>query len=81
MAETKLQAMCYIPMPVAVLCQDCSCISNGVLACPACGSKSIASVAPWLQREGSSENQTEVQTESEVGREEGSTPADNQPIR
>lgn len=75
MAEMKLQAMCYIPMPLAVLCQDCDCISNGVLACPACGSKSIASVAPWLQREGRIENSDALQAESEVGREEGSPPA------
>ena len=38
------------PLRVAVLCPDCNAVSDGVNACPACGSSSLLSLASVLNR-------------------------------
>ena len=48
--EPCLEAIMFIPLSQAVLCEDCQAVSNGKNACPHCGSKSIANIEPWLQR-------------------------------
>lgn len=48
--EPCLEAMMFMPLRSAVLCQDCLAVSNGKNVCPCCGSKSIANIEPWLQR-------------------------------
>jgi hypothetical protein len=39
-----------IPLRAAVLCADCDAVSDGVNACPACGSSSLLSLASVLDR-------------------------------
>jgi hypothetical protein len=40
----------YIPLQIAVLCQDCDCISGGNQTCPACGSQALMSVDRVMNR-------------------------------
>lgn len=67
MSEPTLEAVWHIPLSIAVLCEDCREVSNGVNVCPACGSKSVANIAPWLETEANDEENTERSTaESET---------------
>jgi hypothetical protein len=38
----------HFPLSKAVLCVDCENVSNGVVSCPACGSKSLMNLSKAL---------------------------------
>ena len=50
MAEPTREVVVILPLERAVFCADCSALSNGIVQCPACGSKALANVACWLER-------------------------------
>ncbi len=45
-----LNAMEYIPLVSAYLCQDCNCIGNCERQCPACASSALLGLAVVLDR-------------------------------
>jgi hypothetical protein len=49
-AMTKLTKTATIPLNRAVLCLDCSCVSNANRECPACSSKALMNLGAVLDR-------------------------------
>lgn len=49
MAEPSLNAICIIPLNLAVLCEDCHAVTNGIRSCPACGSTALSNLACWME--------------------------------
>jgi hypothetical protein len=43
--------MHYIPLASAYLCQDCNCVSNCAIQCPACASIVLMGLSGVLNRE------------------------------
>jgi hypothetical protein len=41
----------HIPLTAAYLCQDCSCVGNSSMRCPACASGVLLGLAGVLDRE------------------------------
>jgi hypothetical protein len=50
MEIADLRKTMAFPLQAAVLCSDCNAVSDGVHACPACGSSSLLSLASVLGR-------------------------------
>ena len=48
---TKLIEKSTIPLDHAVLCLDCSCVSDANRECPACTSRALLSLSVVLNRE------------------------------
>ena len=46
-----LASMQHIPLASAYLCQDCSCVGNCAMQCPACASGVVLALARVLDRE------------------------------
>lgn len=46
-----LASMQHIPLASAYLCQDCSCVGNCAVHCPACGSGVLMALSRVLDRE------------------------------
>jgi hypothetical protein len=44
-------SMQHMPLTSAYLCQDCNCIGNCALQCPACASEALMGLAGILDRE------------------------------
>jgi hypothetical protein len=47
----SLASMQHIPLASAYLCQDCSCVGNCAMQCPACASGVLMALARVLDRE------------------------------
>jgi hypothetical protein len=47
---TKLSKTAAIPLNHAVLCLDCSCVSNANRECPACSSRALMNLGAVLDR-------------------------------
>jgi hypothetical protein len=45
-------SMQHIPLTSAYLCQDCSCVGNCSVQCPACASEALMGLAGVLNRKG-----------------------------
>lgn len=41
----------YFPLASAYLCQDCQCVSNTAIRCPACASTALMNMALVLNRD------------------------------
>ncbi|KAA6463327.1 hypothetical protein DYQ86_08445 [Acidobacteria bacterium AB60] len=52
LAIKSLLEKSLIPLDQAVLCLDCSCVSDGDLACPACSSQALLNLSSVLNRGG-----------------------------
>jgi hypothetical protein len=50
-----LASMQHIPLASAYLCQDCSCVGNCAMQCPACASEVVMALARVLDREAAEE--------------------------
>jgi hypothetical protein len=48
-------SMQTLPLTRAYLCQDCNCIGNCAVYCPACGSQALMGLANVLNRESQEE--------------------------
>lgn len=48
MADPKTE---YFPLASAYLCEDCQCVSNTAIRCPACASTALMNVALVLNRD------------------------------
>ncbi len=48
MTSPKMQ---HIPLMSAYLCQDCECVGNSAIQCPACASSALLGLACVLNRE------------------------------
>jgi hypothetical protein len=46
-----LASMQHIPLASAYLCQDCNCIGNSAIQCPACASAVLMALSWVLDRE------------------------------
>lgn len=44
-------SMQHIPLTSAYLCQDCNCVGNCAVQCPACASEALMGLAGILNRE------------------------------
>jgi hypothetical protein len=44
-------SMQHMPLTSAYLCQDCNCVGNCALQCPACASEALMGLAGVLNRE------------------------------
>lgn len=47
-AKTTLE---HFPLKFAFLCQDCNCVGNSSIQCPACASSALLSLSAVLDRE------------------------------
>jgi hypothetical protein len=47
-----LVSMQHIPLTSAYLCQDCNCVGNCAVQCPACASEALMGLAGVLNRRG-----------------------------
>lgn len=54
-------AMQHIPLASAYLCQDCNCVGNCAIQCPACASVVLMSLSGVLNRELARESEPEYQ--------------------
>jgi hypothetical protein len=53
----KFLSMQHMPLTRAYLCQDCNCIGNCAVQCPACASEALIGLAGVLNREAANETQ------------------------
>lgn len=49
--EMKFVSMQHMPLTNAYLCQDCNCVGNNAMQCPACASTALMGLAAILNRE------------------------------
>jgi RNA polymerase subunit RPABC4/transcription elongation factor Spt4 len=49
--EMKFISMQHMPLTSAYLCQDCNCVGNNAMQCPACASTALMGLAAILNRE------------------------------
>jgi len=49
--EMKFVSMQHMPLTSAYLCQDCNCVGNNAMQCPACASTALMGLAGILNRE------------------------------
>ena len=49
--EMKFVSMQHMPLTSAYLCQDCNCVGNNAMQCPACASTALMGLAAILNRE------------------------------
>jgi hypothetical protein len=47
----KFVSMQHMPLTSAYLCQDCDCVGNCAMQCPACASNALIGLAAVLNRE------------------------------
>jgi hypothetical protein len=47
----KVVSMQHMPLTSAYLCQDCNCVGNNAMQCPACASTALMGLAAILNRE------------------------------
>jgi hypothetical protein len=47
----KIMTLQHIPLRSAYLCQDCDCVGNSSVQCPACASMVLMSLSSVLDRE------------------------------
>ena len=46
----KVVSMQHMPLTSAYLCQDCNCVGNNAMQCPACASTALMGLAAILNR-------------------------------
>ena len=49
--KLKFVSMQHMPLTSAYLCQDCNCVGNSAMQCPACASTALLGLAAILNRE------------------------------
>jgi hypothetical protein len=49
--EMKVVSLQHMPLTNAYLCQDCNCVGNNAMQCPACASTALMGLAAILNRE------------------------------
>ncbi len=49
--EMKFVSMQHMPLTSAYLCQDCNCVGNNAMHCPACASTALMGLAAILNRD------------------------------
>ena len=59
--------MSHFPLNAAALCQDCSQIGDSLKCCACCGSRSLMSLAPLLNREPSAQHLEPIPLRLSVG--------------
>jgi len=47
----KVVSMQHMPLTSAYLCQDCNCVGNNAMQCPACASTALMGLAAILNRD------------------------------
>jgi hypothetical protein len=56
----KRDSMQHIPLSIAYLCQDCSCVGNSPHQCPACASAVLMGLSNILDRKQEKKSRTRI---------------------